>query len=151
MTLELTTGHLLQPTWNTCKPNAPNLEGGLFQVSKALFIRGPRDAQVAPFNLREGQPTQVLLDVAAVGLCGSDLHYYKDGGIGSAVIQSPFVPGHEFAGYLCQDLENAIFRAEASSQSTPTGPVGIAPGVAKGIRTCALMSSSSERPPSMAR
>ncbi len=75
-------------------------------MSKALFIRGPRDARVAPFNLREGQPGQVLLDVAAVGLCGSDLHYYKDGGIGSAVIQSPFVPGHEFAGYLCEDLED---------------------------------------------
>jgi L-iditol 2-dehydrogenase len=47
----------------------------------------------------------VLLDIAAVGLCGSDLHYYKDGGIGSALINSPFVPGHEFAGYLCEDLE----------------------------------------------
>ncbi len=75
-------------------------------MSKALFIHGPGDARVAPFNLREGQPGQVLLDVAAVGLCGSDLHYYKDGGIGSAVIQSPFVPGHEFAGYLCEDLED---------------------------------------------
>jgi L-iditol 2-dehydrogenase len=75
-------------------------------VSKALYIHGPRDARIAPFELREGQRGQVLLDVAAVGLCGSDLHYYKDGGIGSAVIQSPFVPGHEFAGYLCQDLED---------------------------------------------
>jgi L-iditol 2-dehydrogenase len=76
------------------------------QVSNALYIHGPRDARVAPFNLREGQPGEVLLDVAAVGLCGSDLHYYKDGGIGSAVIRSPFVPGHEFAGYLCEDLED---------------------------------------------
>jgi L-iditol 2-dehydrogenase len=74
-------------------------------VGKALFIHGQLDARVAPFNLREGQPGQCLLDVAAVGLCGSDLHYYKDGGIGSAVIRSPFVPGHEFAGYLCEDLD----------------------------------------------
>ena len=35
------------------------------------------------FNLRPGKPDEVLLEVAAVGLCGSDLHYYKDGGIGS--------------------------------------------------------------------
>jgi L-iditol 2-dehydrogenase len=74
-------------------------------VGKALFLHGPSDARVAPFNLREGLPGQVMLDVAAVGLCGSDLHYYKDGGIGSAVIRSPFVPGHEFAGYLCEDLD----------------------------------------------
>lgn len=46
----------------------------------------------------------MLLDVAAVGLCGSDLHYYKDDGIGSATIAEPFVPGHEFAGWLMEDL-----------------------------------------------
>jgi L-iditol 2-dehydrogenase len=98
--------HLLPNPSNNCKSILPNLETGSGQVSKALFIHGPWDARVAPFNLREGQPGQVLLDVAAVGLCGSDLHYYKDGGIGSAVIQSPFVPGHEFAGYLCEDLDD---------------------------------------------
>jgi L-iditol 2-dehydrogenase len=75
-------------------------------MSQALFIHGARDARVAPFNLREGREDEVLLDVASVGVCGSDLHYYKDGGIGSAVIQSPFVPGHEFGGRLCDDVED---------------------------------------------
>lgn len=73
-------------------------------MSQALFLYGPRDARVAPFNLREARPDEVLLEVAAVGLCGSDLHYYKDGGIGSAKIAAPFVPGHEFAGRLEADL-----------------------------------------------
>ncbi len=62
-------------------------------MGKALFLHGAHDARVAPFNLREGQPGEALLEVAAVGLCGSDLHYYKDGGIGSARILAPFVPG----------------------------------------------------------
>jgi L-iditol 2-dehydrogenase len=74
------------------------------QMSRAFFIRGAHDGYVAPFNLRKGQPGEVLLDVASVGLCGSDLHYYKDGGIGSAVVKEPFVPGHEFGGYLCEDF-----------------------------------------------
>jgi L-iditol 2-dehydrogenase len=74
-------------------------------VSQALFIHGRNDARVAPFNLGDGTADQVLLEVAAVGLCGSDLHYYKDGGIGAALIQAPFVPGHEFGGYLCEDLD----------------------------------------------
>jgi hypothetical protein len=39
-----------------------------------------------PINLREGGPGETLVDVAAVGMCGRDLHYYKDGGIGSAII-----------------------------------------------------------------
>jgi L-iditol 2-dehydrogenase len=75
-------------------------------VSRALFIHGREDARVAPFNLREGRDGEVLLEVASVGLCGSDLHYYKDGGIGSATIRQPFVPGHEFGGYLCEDLDD---------------------------------------------
>ena len=29
---------------------------------------------------------EVLVDVEVVGICGSDMHYYKDGGIGSAKI-----------------------------------------------------------------
>jgi L-iditol 2-dehydrogenase len=55
-------------------------------------------------SVREGRPGEVLLEVAAVGLCGSDLHYYKDGGIGQALIREPFVPGHEFGGWLAEDL-----------------------------------------------
>src|SRR3712207_8361578 len=73
-------------------------------MSRALYLYGKRDVRVAPFNLREGKPGEVLLEVAAVGLCGSDLHYYKDGGIGAATIRQPFVPGHEFGGWLANDL-----------------------------------------------
>ncbi len=79
-------------------------------MSRALFIRGPHDVSVAPFNLREGREGEVLIEVASVGVCGSDLHYYKDGRIGSAAIRSPFVPGHEFGGYLCNDVEGLGLR-----------------------------------------
>ncbi len=79
-------------------------------MSRALFIHGAHDARVAPFNLREGRDGEVLLEVAAVGICGSDLHYFKDGGIGSAVIRDPFVPGHEFGGRLSEDVEGLGLR-----------------------------------------
>ena len=69
-------------------------------MSQAVFLHGPRDVRVSPYNLRDGRPGETLIDVAAVGICGSDLHYYKDGGIGSAIIHEPFIPGHEFGGYL---------------------------------------------------
>ena len=45
-----------------------------------------------------------MVDVAAVGICGSDLHYYKDGGIGSASIKEPFIPGHEFSARASEDV-----------------------------------------------
>lgn len=43
------------------------------------------------------QPGEVLLRVTAVGLCGSDLHWYEDGRIGSTRLGAPLVLGHEFA------------------------------------------------------
>ena len=39
-----------------------------------------------------------LIRVSAVGLCGSDLHWYGSGSIGDAVLQEPLVLGHEIAG-----------------------------------------------------
>jgi L-iditol 2-dehydrogenase len=43
---------------------------------------------------------EVLLRITAVGLCGSDLHWYEHGSIGESVMQTPFVPGHELAGVI---------------------------------------------------
>jgi L-iditol 2-dehydrogenase len=74
-------------------------------MGRALYLHGPYDARVGGSNLREGAPDETLLRVAAVGICGSDLHYYKDGGIGSTVIAAPFIPGHEFGGWLEDDVE----------------------------------------------
>lgn len=41
-----------------------------------------------------------LVRVTAVGLCGSDLHWFTDGGIGDAQLTHPLVLGHEFAGVI---------------------------------------------------
>ncbi|HEY3879757.1 MAG TPA: alcohol dehydrogenase catalytic domain-containing protein [Trebonia sp.] len=38
--------------------------------------------------------------VAAVGICGSDLHWYSEGAIGDARIARPLVSGHEGAGEI---------------------------------------------------
>ena len=45
-------------------------------------------------------PDQVLVAPRMVGICGSDLHYYKDGRIGDWRILRPHVLGHEFAGVV---------------------------------------------------
>ena len=42
--------------------------------------------------------TDVLIKVGAVGVCGSDVHYYLTGRIGSQVVEYPYRVGHEFAG-----------------------------------------------------
>jgi L-iditol 2-dehydrogenase len=41
---------------------------------------------------------QKKLQVKAVGICGSDLHWFSEGGIGDTQLEHPIVLGHEFAG-----------------------------------------------------
>lgn len=43
---------------------------------------------------------EVLIQMARVGVCGSDVHYYVTGQIGSQVVQYPFTVGHEGAGVV---------------------------------------------------
>ena len=47
-------------------------------------------------------PTDVLVRIRAVGVCGSDVHYYTTGRIGSQVVRYPFTVGHECAGEVVQ-------------------------------------------------
>src|SRR5262249_11502772 len=46
----------------------------------------------------EPGPGEVLVRVGAVGICGSDLHSYAEGGIGDTPCAYPMVLGHEPAG-----------------------------------------------------
>jgi L-iditol 2-dehydrogenase len=43
-------------------------------------------------------PDETLVRVTAVGICGSDLHWFSEGSIGDARLEHPLVLGHEFAG-----------------------------------------------------
>lgn len=45
-------------------------------------------------------PGEELVRVTAVGLCGSDRHWFVDGGIGDATLSRPLVLGHEIAGIV---------------------------------------------------
>jgi L-iditol 2-dehydrogenase len=47
-------------------------------------------------------PDQVLVQIKAVGVCGSDVHYYLDGRIGDFVVERPMILGHEAAGVIAQ-------------------------------------------------
>jgi L-iditol 2-dehydrogenase len=63
---------------------------------KAIVLTGIR--QMKMVNVPE--PTikkddEVLLKVEVVGVCGSDVHYYETGRIGSQIVEYPFVVGHE--------------------------------------------------------
>ncbi len=68
---------------------------------KAIALTGIRQMElreVADPAIRS--PKDVRIWMARVGVCGSDVHYYVRGRIGSQVVQYPFVVGHEGSGVV---------------------------------------------------
>lgn len=57
----------------------------------------------------------VLIKVNAVGVCGSDVHYYLDGRIGCQVVEYPFTVGHEFSGTV-QEVGRAVKKLKPGSR-----------------------------------
>jgi L-iditol 2-dehydrogenase len=54
--------------------------------------------------IKEADEVQIKLSV--VGVCGSDIHYYSEGKIGSQVVEFPFPVGHECSGIITQTGAN---------------------------------------------
>jgi L-iditol 2-dehydrogenase len=67
---------------------------------RAARLYAPRTLRLDDVPVPEPGAGEVLVRVRAVGLCGSDLHYYCDGHIGTSVASAPLVLGHEFAGTI---------------------------------------------------
>ncbi|WP_245923478.1 zinc-dependent alcohol dehydrogenase [Paractinoplanes atraurantiacus] len=49
-----------------------------------------------------------LVEVTSVGICGSDLHWFTEGGIGDAVLPRPLVLGHEMAGVIRGGADDGV-------------------------------------------
>ena len=67
-------------------------------MNRAAVLYAPGDLRVEERPVPEPGPREVLVEIAAVGVCGSDVHYYEHGRIGSFVVREPLVLGHESAG-----------------------------------------------------
>lgn len=62
---------------------------------KAVVIHAARDLRIEERAAREPGPGEVKLRLAAGGICGSDLHYYHQGGFGAVRLREPMILGHE--------------------------------------------------------
>ncbi len=70
------------------------------QQMRAARLYGVRDIRLDTVPVPEPGPGQVLLKIASVGICGSDVHYFLDGRIGTQMVTAPIILGHEFAAYV---------------------------------------------------
>jgi L-iditol 2-dehydrogenase len=64
---------------------------------KALRLHAPGDLRLHDEPLPDSSLEEPTLHVKAVGICGSDLHWFGEGSIGDARLEKPLVLGHEFA------------------------------------------------------
>ena len=72
------------------------------------------------------RPTDVLVQMARVGVCGSDVHYFAEGGIGSQRVAYPWTVGHEGAGTVAE-VGAAVTRVKPGDHIAidPAQPCGV--------------------------
>lgn len=63
-------------------------------------LHAPRDVRVSDVADPRPGAGESLVRITGVGICGSDLHWYREGAIGDAALERPLVLGHEMAGIV---------------------------------------------------
>lgn len=66
--------------------------------NRAVVVHGAGDLRCEEVLDTEPGPGEVAIDVHYGGICGSDVHYYRRGGVGDSQLQEPLVLGHEVSG-----------------------------------------------------
>ncbi len=95
--------------------------------NQAAVLYAPYDVRLEERPMPTIGPNDVLVEVKAVGVCGSDVHYYEHGRIGSYVVRQPLILGHETAGVI-------VAVGTEVNQSRVGERVAIEPGIPDG--TC---------------
>jgi L-iditol 2-dehydrogenase len=98
--------------------------------NKAAVLHGNFDLRIEDWPVPVPGPREVLVEVASVGVCGSDVHYYEHGRIGDFVVTAPMVLGHEASGVV-------VGRGDAARRHELGQRVALEPGVPCGsCREC---------------
>jgi L-iditol 2-dehydrogenase len=90
--------------------------------NQAAVLYAPHDIRLEERSQPQPGPKEVLVEIKAVGVCGSDVHYYEHGRIGSFIVNQPLILGHESAGVI-------VAVGEGVSQDRVGQRVTIEPGI----------------------
>jgi len=95
---------------------------------KSVVCYGARDLRFEEQEPPVISPDEVLINIKAGGICGSDLHYYNHGGFGTVRIREPMILGHEVSGCVAELGANVnnlkIGELVAVNPSQPCGSCG---------------------------
>jgi L-idonate 5-dehydrogenase len=70
---------------------------------KAVVVHGAGDLRIEDRPVPAPGAGEVLLEMTHGGICGSDLHYYRDGAVGAFAVREPLTLGHEVVGRVAGD------------------------------------------------
>lgn len=70
------------------------------ETMRASVLMSQEQLEIQERPTPQAGPGEVVVKVAAVGVCGSDTHYYRHGRIGDFVVENPLVLGHELSGRI---------------------------------------------------
>ena len=105
----------------------------------ALVIHAARDLRVEDVPTPEVLPQQLRVRVRFGGICGSDLHYFQDGGFGTIRVKEPMVLGHEVAGMI-EEIGSAVagFAIGDRIAISPSLPCGVCRYCQQGLQNHCL-------------
>ncbi|WP_086710390.1 L-idonate 5-dehydrogenase [Streptomyces antimycoticus] len=96
-------------------------------------IHGQGDLRIEELPEPEPAPGQALVAIRYGGICGSDLHYHRHGGVGDFRLQEPMVLGHEVVGTVVAYGEAATGPAVGTPVAVhPATPCGECPECSDG-------------------
>lgn len=93
---------------------------------RALVVHQPHDLRVEDREPAAAPgPGEVRVRIGRGGICGSDLHYYHQGGFGAVRLKEPMILGHEVAGTVI-DVGADVSRVKAGDRAAlnPSMPCG---------------------------
>ncbi|MCF1597368.1 L-idonate 5-dehydrogenase [Streptomyces muensis] len=98
-------------------------------------IHGQDDLRVEELPVPVPGPGQALVAVRYGGVCGSDLHYWRHGGVGDFRLREPMLLGHEVVGTVLAYGEGTSGPVAGTAVAVhPATPCGVCPECADGRR-----------------
>ncbi|MBN6850702.1 L-iditol 2-dehydrogenase [Staphylococcus saprophyticus] len=98
------------------------MEKNIPETMNISLLNKPFDMEMKEVKVPKIGATDVLVKVMAVGVCGSDVHYYEHGRVGEFVVEKPLILGHECSGVVT-DIGSNVTRFKVGDR------VAIEPGV----------------------
>ncbi|GAA4495021.1 L-idonate 5-dehydrogenase [Gluconacetobacter tumulicola] len=107
----------------------------ILRATEALVIHAREDLRLDRVSVAEPGRGEVTVRVAWGGICSSDMHYLKHGGVGASVLRKPMILGHEISGFVERPGPGVSGLAPGAPVAIhPARPCGDCPECRRGLR-----------------